>query len=248
MKRSLLAVAIVGSLATNIAIAQQDKKPFTMEGGVGGIYTTGNTETTSLSASLVAHQELPEWSNDYNIEGLYKKETVQNDEGEDEERTSAEKLFASSQANYKLTNPDYRVFGFASYEQDKLSNYEYQTTLAVGWNHKLWETDKMSFEYSVGPGYAWAETQEGEQQDGPIVRASAAYQWLISETAKFTQTVSTEVGEDNTKSRAETAVSATISGNLSLKVALKLDHNSDVDPGIEKLDTETSITLVYSFF
>ncbi|MCW8107099.1 DUF481 domain-containing protein [Alteromonas ponticola] len=248
MKRSLVAAAILGTLSANIAIAQEEKKPFTMEGGVGAIHTTGNTETTSLSASLVAHQELPRWSNDYNVEGLYKKETVANDEGVDEERTSAEKLFASSQANYKLSNPDYRVFGFASYEQDKLSNYEYQSTLAVGWNHQLWETDKMSFEYSVGPGYAWAETQEGVEQNGPILRASAAYQWLISETAKFTQTVSTEIGEENTKSRAETAVTATISGNLSLKVALKLDHNSDVDPDIENLDTETSVTLVYSFF
>ncbi|NMH59176.1 DUF481 domain-containing protein [Alteromonas ponticola] len=248
MNRSLVATAILGTLVANVAVAQEEKKPFTMEGGVGAIHTTGNTETTSLSASLVAHQELPKWSNDYNIEGLYKKETVENDEGEEEERTSADSLFASSQANYKLANPNYRIFGFASYEQDKLSNYEYQTTLAVGWNHKLWETDKMSFEYSVGPGYAWAETQEGEKQEGPIVRASAAYQWLISDTAKFTQTVSTEVGEDNTKSRAESAVTATISGNLSLKVAFKLDHNSEVDPGVEKLDTETSVTLVYNFF
>ncbi len=248
MNRSLLATAVLGACLTNVAFAQEDKKPFTMEGGVGAIHTTGNTETTSLSASLVAHQELDRWSNDYNIEGLYKKETVENDEGEDEERTSAEKLFASSQANYKLSNPDYRIFGFASYEQDKLSNYEYQTTVAAGWNHKLWETDKMSFEYSVGPGYAWAETQEGVKQDGPILRASAAYQWLISETAKFSQTVSTEIGSDNTKSRAESAVTATISGNLSLKLALKLDHNSDVDPGIENLDTETSVTLVYNFF
>ena len=81
-----------------------------------------------------------------------------------------------------------------------------------------------------------------------IVRASAAYQWLISDTAKFTQTVSTEVGSDNTKSRAESALTATISGNLSMKLSVKLDHNSDVGPGVEKLDTETAVTLVYNFF
>ncbi len=247
MKKRLLVVAMLAVAGVNPVFAKDDAKPFTMEGGLGFIFTTGNTETTTINASLVAHQELQDWSNDYNAEGLYKKETVDND-GVDEERTSAQKFFASGQANYKLNNPAYRLFGFASYEDDRLSNFDYQATVAAGWNHKLWEDDTTSFEYSVGPGYAFAKTQEGETQNGMVVRASGAFQWKISDTAKFTQTVSTEVGSDNTKSRAESALSATISGNLSMKVSLKLYHNSNVDPGIEKLDTETAVTLVYNFF
>ena len=247
MKKHLFALTAVAAVMSSPALAQQDKKPFTMEGGLGFIFTTGNTDTTTINASLEAHQELERWSNDYNAEGLYKKETVETD-GVEEERTSAQKIFASGQANYKLDNPDYRLFGFASYEDDRLSNFKYQSTVAAGWNHKLWETDKMAFEYSVGPGYAFAETQEGEEQNGPIVRGSAAFQWLLSDTAKFTQTVSTEVGSDNTKSRAETALTATISGNLSLKVSFKVDHNSDVADDVENLDTETAVTLVYNFF
>lgn len=247
MNKTLLAASLLTLATSPAALAQDKMKPFTMEGEMGFIFTTGNTDTTSISAGVTAHQELAQWSNDYNIEGLYKKETVETD-GIEEERTSAQKFFASAQGNYKLDNPDYRLFGFASYEDDRLSNFDYQATLAAGWNHKLYETDTQSFEYSIGPGYAFAETQEGEEQNGMIVRASAAYQWLISDTAKFTQTVSTEVGSDNTKSRAESALTATISGNLSMKLSVKLDHNSDVGPGVEKLDTETAVTLVYNFF
>ena len=247
MNKTLLAASLLTLAASPAALAQDKMKPFTMEGEMGFIFTTGNTETTSVSAGVTAHQELVQWSNDYNIEGLYKKETVETD-GIEEERTSAQKFFASAQGNYKLDNPDYRLFGFTSYEDDRLSNFDYQATVAAGWNHKLYETDTQSFEYSIGPGYAFAETQEGEEQNGMIVRASAAYQWLISDTAKFTQTVSTEVGSDNTKSRAESALTATISGNLSMKLSVKLDHNSDVGPGVEKLDTETAVTLVYNFF
>ena len=247
MNKTLLAASLLTLSASPAALAQDKMKPFTMEGEMGFIFTTGNTETTSISAGVTAHQELTQWSNDYNIEGLYKKETVESN-GIEEERTSAQKFFASAQGNYKLDNPDYRLFGFASYEDDRLSNFDYQATLAAGWNHKLYETDTQSFEFSVGPGYAFAETQEGEEQNGMIVRASAAYQWLISDTAKFTQTVSTEVGADNTKSRAESALTATISGNLSMKLSVKLDHNSNVDAGVEKLDTETAVTLVYNFF
>lgn len=246
MKKHLLASLIVLS-ASSSAFAQDDVKPFTMEGELGFIATTGNTETTSISAGITAHQELEMWSNDYAIEGLYKEETVEND-GIEEEYTSAQKFFASAQGNYKLENPDNRLFGFASYEDDKLSNFEYQATIAAGWNQKVLQNQRHTLEYSIGPGYAFAETQDGEEQNSMIVRASTAYSWKISDTAKFSQTISTEVGSENTKSRAESALTATISGNLSMRLSFKLDHNSNVSDDVEKLDTETAVSLVYNFF
>ena len=245
MKKLLLAIA--GTCVAASAIAQDEPKPFTMDGEFGLIVTTGNTETTSATAGITAQQELENWSNDYQIEGLYKEETVIQD-GEEVERTSAQKFFASAQGNYKLENPDHRLFAFSSYEDDRFSNFAYQATLAGVWSQKMWETEKTAFEYSVGPGYSWAETQAGVDNDSFIVRGSAAFKWFISDTAKFTQTASTEVGSENTKSRAESALTATISGSLSMKVSLRLDHNSNVAEGVEKLDTETAVTLVYNFF
>jgi putative salt-induced outer membrane protein YdiY len=245
MKKLLLAIA--GTCVAASAIAQDEPKPFTMDGEFGLIVTTGNTESTSATAGITAQQELENWSNDYQIKGLYKEETVIQD-GEDVERTSAQKFFASAQGNYKLENPDHRLFAFSSYEDDRFSNFAYQATLAGGWSQKMWETEKTAFEYSVGPGYSWAETQAGVDNDSFIVRGSAAFKWFISDTAKFTQTASTEVGSENTKSRAESALTATISGSLSMKVSLRLDHNSNVAEGVEKLDTETAVTLVYNFF
>ena len=247
MKKQLLASLLALSFSS-VTFAQDDVKPFTMEGELGIIATTGNTETSSFSAGITAHQELENWSNDYIIDGLYKKETVENDEGEDEEYTSAQKFFASAQGNYRLENPDHRLFVFSSYEDDRLSSYDYQSTLAAGWNQKVFENDKHTLEYSIGPGYSFAQTNEGEVQNGMIVRASGAYSWKISDTAKFTQTLSTETGSDNTKSRSESALTATISGNLSMKFSFKVDHNTNVTEGTEKLDTETAVTLVYNFF
>jgi len=243
MKRTLIPIAML--MAT--PVVAEEAKTFTLDGEFGLILTTGNTETTSVSAGLTAKQELENWSNDYLVEGLYKKETNQVD-GEDVDQVSAQKFFASAQGNYKLENPDHRLFGFASYEDDRLGAYKYQATLAAGWNQKVWQNEVSSFEYSVGPGYAFQETNEGEDADSFIVRGSAAYQWNISDTAKFTQTLSTEVGSDNTKSRAETALTAKINGSLSMKVALKLDHNTDVPDTRKNLDSETSVTLVYTFF
>ncbi|MEM0911966.1 MAG: DUF481 domain-containing protein [Pseudomonadota bacterium] len=228
--------------------ADQEVKAFTLDGEFGFIVTTGNTETTSISAGLAATQELEKWSNSYNLSGLYKSDSVVNDDGEDEDQTTAQKFFASAQGNYKLANPNYRLFGFGSYEDDRFSNFDFQGTLAAGWNHLLWDNATSSFEYSVGPGYSYAKTLEDETINGVILRGAVAYNWNISETAKFTQTVATEIGEDNTKSRAESALTAQIYGGLSMKLSLKVDHNTDVAEGIDKLDTETAMTLVYTFF
>ncbi|MFC3120929.1 DUF481 domain-containing protein [Agaribacter flavus] len=246
MKLHAFSSIIAFSLFAAPTIAEE-KKDFTMDGEFGFIVTTGNTETSSASAALNATQELESWSNTYVVKGLYKKDTVESD-GEEVERTTAQKFFASAQGNYKLENPDHRLFGFASYEDDRFSNFKYQSTLAAGWSQKVWEDDKSSFEYSIGPGYSFSKTQDDESQNNAIARASMGYIWNISETAKFTQAVSTEIGSDNTKSRAETALTAQIAGNLSMKFSIKFDHNTDVAPGIEKLDTETAVTLVYSFF
>jgi len=242
MKKQIIVAALLSALASTSAIAQEDKS-LTLDGEFGFIFTTGNTETTSGSAGLNANQELESWSNDYELTALYKQDTV---DGVDS--TSAQKFFASAQANYKLENPNHRLFGFASYEDDRFSNFKYQSTVAAGWNQKVWGDEKSSFEYSIGPGYSYAKNLSDETVSGMIVRGSFNYKWNISETSRFTQTFSTEVGSDNTKSRSETALSAQIAGSLSMKLSLKLDHNSDVQGNTENLDTETAVTLVYSFF
>jgi putative salt-induced outer membrane protein len=234
---------LLGLCAAGNAFAADEVEPFSMDGEFGFIATTGNTETTSIKGRLSAHQELPHWSNDYTIEALYKKDEISG-----VEQTTAQKYFLSAQGNYKLENPDHRLFGFTSYEDDRFSSFNYQATLASGWSQKMWEDETSQFSYSVGPGYSFAETNEDEEQNSLIVRAALDYQWKISDTANFKQLLSTEVGEDNTKSRSESSVSAQISGGLSLKVSLTLDHNSDVAVDIKKLETQTAVTLVYSFF
>lgn len=225
----------------------EPEKPFSMDGELGLIVTTGNTQTSSLKGAINAHQELPNWSNDYIFEGLVKKDEVQTDEGKTSQ-TSAQKIFLSGQGNYKLANPDHRLFAFASYEDDRFSGFNYQSTVAGGWAQQLWHDEVTSFSYSVGPGYSFVETDNGEQRNGVIVRGALDFKWRISDNANFRQALSTEVGSNNTKSKSETSVSAKINGSLAMKLSLLLNHNSEVEPGKKNLDTQTAVTLVYTFF
>ncbi len=240
-------VMLLGLVAPMAAMAQDDEpvKPFSMDGEFGLIVTTGNTESSTMKAKLSAHQELEMWSNDFSLEGLYKQDE---DDDTNKKETTAQNIYMAGQANYKLSNPNHRLFLFGSYEDDRFSSYNYQSTLALGWSERLWETKKTKFEYSIGPGYAFVETDEDEDESSVILRGSMDFHWKISESANFSQLVSTEYGQYNTKSRSETALTAKINGSLAMKLSLTMDHNSNVSSDTEKLDTTTAVTLVYTFF
>lgn len=245
MRKTLLFAALCSSFA---ACAEEESKDFTMDGEFGLIVTTGNTETTSMKGKLSAHHEMESWSNDFVAEALYKEDEVTLDSGEKDSQTTAQKYFLSGQGNYKLENPDNRIFIFGSYEDDKFSSFDYQSTIAGGWSQKVWGTKTSKLEYSIGPGYSYAKTQDDETISGMIIRGAVDYKWMISETATFKQLFSTEVGSDNTKSKSETSLSAKINGSLAMKLSLTMDHNSDVADDRDNLDTQTAVTLVYTFF
>ncbi|MDG1121666.1 MAG: DUF481 domain-containing protein [Glaciecola sp.] len=244
--KASIALVLCALFATAPSVAKE-KKPLSMDGEFGLIITTGNTEATSLSAGLSGTQELADWSNEYSLDALYKQDKVSSGTGSTTE-TTAQKFFLSGQSNYKLTKENQRLFLFGSYEDDRFSDFKYQSTVALGWNQKLWDNEKSKFSYSVGPGYSFSEGQDGTDLNSVIVRAALEYSHKLSDTAKIKQSLSSEFGEANTKTRSLTSVSATINGALSMKVSLKLDHNTDVDEGSDNLDTETAVTLVYSFF
>ncbi|TDF35049.1 DUF481 domain-containing protein [Alteromonadaceae bacterium M269] len=249
MKKNFIALSMLAVLSGGV-MAQDEEAPkdFTMQGSLGAILTSGNTQTTSLKGDLKAHHELQKWSNDYTFEAAFRSEQVEQDDGTDATETTAQRVFISGQGNYKLNNESQRLFVFGSYEDDRFNAFNFQSTLAAGWNEQLWDTKKSKFAYSVGPGYAFNETDEGESVNNFIVRGALDYQYNISDTATFVQIVSTEVGSTNTKSKSESALTAKINGKLSMKVSLILNHNTDVTDDRKNLDTETAVTLVYTFF
>jgi putative salt-induced outer membrane protein YdiY len=56
-----------------------------------------------------------------------------------------------------------------------------------------------------------------------------------------------EYGDTNTKTVSESALLTKINGSLQMKFAYNITHNLDVSDDKENTDTETSLTLVYSF-
>ena len=229
---------------------EDTQKRFTMTGELGLLLAEGNTDGTTLTGRLNARQNLPKWNNTYVANFLY-KQNERDIDGEQRRVTSAQKLFASVQSDYKLENPENRLFMYGEYEDDRFNRYDYQAALAIGYSANLWETPESELRYSIGPGYAISrltESDQGQDQMGMIIRAAMEYEKKLSEKATFRQFLSTEADDEFSRSVSETSLAAKINGSLAMKVSLNMVHNKSPDSIGKSLDTETAVTLVYQFF
>ena len=233
--------------AEPVADADDDIPHFNLDGELGILVNTGNTSAASVKAAINADHETQVWSSVYFAELLYKESAPIGAKRD----ISAQRFFSSAQFDYKLVANGRRVFMYGDYEDDRFTGYEHRASIAAGYSERLWRNEDSEFRYSIGPGYTFIEAADDNNtmiNDGVIVRASAESKYRWSSGAKLRQFVSTEAGEENTKSRSETSLSANVFGSLAMKLSFILNHETDTAENIAPLSTETSVALVYQFF
>lgn len=206
-------------------------------GEFGYLATSGNTDTQSLSAKLGLTNERVAWRHTLGLEAT-------NDQ--DNDTTTAERYAARWQSDYKFSEFGY-LFGRLSYETDKFSGYDYRTSETLGYGHRVLSTDNMKLDLEAGAGARQSKLESGGTENEPIVRLAGRYAWQISPTSKFTQDLSSDIGDDATISTSVTALQTDIVGNLAMKLSFTAEHTSEVPPGVDKTDTETMASLVYKF-
>ncbi|MDC8830190.1 DUF481 domain-containing protein [Alteromonas gilva] len=223
---------------------------FSLDGELGVIFATGNTNATSIKSSLQGELETQQFLSQFWVEFLYKETEVDTESGTDDQ-TTAQRLYTYMQSDYKLNQDNRRLFVYADYEDDRFNGYDYRSSVAGGWSQQVWKNEISNFRFSLGPGYSFAKLNNGERADdidGFIVRASAEYHYKWPTGARMRQFVSTEAGGDNIKSRTETSLSANLFESLALKLSFILQHNSDPAGSAPSLNSESSVTIVYRFF
>ncbi|MGI5309983.1 DUF481 domain-containing protein [Rheinheimera sp. WS51] len=244
-KLSLLAAAF--AVASVNVYAEDTDKVWTTSAELGAITTTGNTVGTSITGKIDAKQELENWSNQYIFSAFFKEDEKTDENGEKVTERSAERYLISAKAAYKLDDEFEKLFMFGSYTDDKFGSYTKYTTLAIGYGTRLYNSEDMHLDAEIGPGYFTGERSTGETENGLIVRGAASFKWTLSESATFAQTLSVEYGEDNTRTIAETSLTAKINGSLQMKAAFLVQNDSAVPVNKKSTDTQTTLTLVYSF-
>ncbi len=245
MKRGLIGIIVLLLLSAPPLFARENG-PLGGEGELGFLMTSGNSETESVNGRFGLYYESDRWRHQGQLEAMYSAEEKESDTGESEMVTSTEKYLVSAKSGYKFTENDY-AFLTGSYEDDRFSGYEYQTSVSAGYGRRLFKTERMLMEIEAGPGYRYNRLNSEETEKEAILRAYALFRTQLGEKSDFKQELSVKSGSDQTVTKSVSAIQARIVGALSMKTAFILEHTSTVPEDTEKTDTETSLTLVYSF-
>lgn len=208
------------------------------EGEFGFTSTSGNTDSENVKASLKISRELAKWKHKASIEAI---------RAEADDVTSADSLVLRGRSEYAIEENRY-LFGQLRYEDDEFSGYDYQASLTLGVGSRLIQNERQLLDLSIGLGFrSIKDSVTGDTEDEGIVTAELAYEYKISETATFIQTILIESGDENTHSEAETALKTKIDGNLSAKISYLVKRNSEVPASTEKKDEIVTVSLVYGF-
>jgi putative salt-induced outer membrane protein len=152
---------------------------------------------------------------------------------------------ARAQTQHDFTERAY-TFGAARYEDDRFSNFVFQSSISAGLGYKFIDEERTKLWVQAGPGYRYAELQpSGEPEQGMILRGDLGYEHQLTDTTKIVERFLVESSSDNTYLQNDLGLEVTITGSLGLRVGYQVRHNSDVLPGLEKTDTLTTLGLLY---
>jgi len=255
---SLIALATACTLPLSAFAADvtpAEKSAFTSSAELGFLYKTGNTQSADINAGFNVKYEKNQWLSTLNFNILAKK-TETEVGGIKSFNTTEQKWTIDSKTNYTLdaSSKNY-MYGNVFYEDNRFTSYDSQSSVSAGWGRNWYKTDNASFFADIGPGFKRdvtkaTDTVPSETSTSLIVQAQMLYLRQINEHVEFKQTLSaklaTNSGENSTY-KAVSSITTKLIETLQLKFTITLDYNTKVDADKEKLDTQTSVTLVYSF-
>jgi len=233
-----LALAVVALITPFSSMAQEEAEgPWSGKATLGYLATSGNTENSTLNTGFELGYKIGKWQHIATLKAINSSE---------EDTTTAEAYEVGLKSERNLTDKDF-LFGKLDWRKDRFGGFDTQFSQVVGYGRRLINTDKHSLNAEVGVGARQSERQDGTEEDETIFNGGLYYNWAFSETAAFSQDLTTEVGPDNTYSESITKVSAQLLGNLALVASYTIKHNSDVVAGTEKKDMYTALSLEYGF-
>ncbi len=236
MKRTF-AVLAAGVAAASPVMAEEAGSKWSGEAELGIVSSEGNTETQTISAKGKAANERGKWKHEVGLEAL---------NTEDANVTTGERYTLTGKSKYKISPKAYG-FGVINYEDDRFSGYDWRASEFIGYGRSVITEENLNLDLEIGVGGRQSKTDAGVSEDEGAARLAGSLAWKISSTSKFTEELTSEIGEDVTISKSVTGLKSQINGSLAMKITYSVKHVSEVPVNIEKVDRETAVTLVYSF-
>lgn len=233
--RCALAVSLLSSLP---AMADASKDGFGGEASLGALSTSGNTDTRSVNGKAALHYRDAAWKHAGRLAAV----TAQQDDVTTDERYSA-----GYKLSYDFNANDY-IFGSLDYDNDRFAGIAQRTTEAVGYGRRLLTMERHQLDVEIGAGATQIKQAEpAGRENSAVALLNGKYQWTISDSSKFTQTLKVEHSRTTTFINPVSELKLTVAGNLFTTLGYEVRHNTEVPVGTYKTDTLASVNLGYGF-
>jgi len=221
------------------------------KGQVGFLDSQGNSDAVSLNGNIDLLRYDGPWKNEIYVGGLY---------GKNSGIVSAERWETHGQSNYTISG-DLFVFGGLRYEHDLFDGFQYQASVTSGLGYKLLNGDDTKLTLQVGAGYRRLRPETIVKDDSgevisrtpmdatgnAIVTVGVDFSHAFTKTTVLTNKFLMEAGSDNTLLHNELALTVKMSDKLALSVGYTVSDNTKPPAPLKKLDTLTSVNLVFGF-
>ncbi|MDP8986346.1 MAG: DUF481 domain-containing protein [Pseudomonadota bacterium] len=252
----LIAAIIVATLDASAVRADDAPAPAPQhvwlgKGQFGFLESTGNSEATSVNGSIDLSRYDEGFKNAAYVAGLY---------GKSAGIVSAERLEAREQTNYEISTHTF-AFGALRYEHDLFDGFQYQASVTAGFGYTFLESQSDKLSGQLGAGYRRLRPETILKDDaGAVVSrvpqkatgeaigtASVDYLHRFTPTTTVTDKFLLEHGSANTMAHDEIALAVKMSTKLALSVGYAITRNSNPPAPLKKLDTMSTVNLVFSF-
>jgi putative salt-induced outer membrane protein YdiY len=251
------AADIISSLETPQSPKKKNTPPMMSSSAeLGFLYKTGNTNSGDIKAGLDFRFEKDSWLSLLNVDLLMKKADITDENGNSHFKKTDQKWTLTSQTNYNLDNKEKNyIYGNAWFEENEFSGFKNQASLSSGWGRHWYKSEMASLWGDIGPGYKRdlikeSETVSKRTADTWMIQLQALYIRKLGEHIELKQYLSAKQAldtDENSIYKAVSTITTKLISTLQLKFNFTLGYNSKVDIDKEKLDTQTAVTIVYSF-
>ena len=250
------AVLLAGLLAGSAALAQAPcpcptpppGPPPLWSGNAQFAYagTSGNTDTSSLGASLELNYKPLPWT--ISLTAAYLR-------GSTDGVTTAES-FAGGLRGIRDLTPRFDVFAEGLYYRNTFAGIDSRYGANAGVGYKIFNEKTLLFRVETGVGYTHEDFLIEESQNYATVRAGFQFKWKFSKSAEFSEEFywTDDLSDtDNWFIRSTTAVTADMTSVFALKASFTYLYDNvpalKVPPDVffEKTDRIFSVALVAKF-
>lgn len=243
-------VAAAATSVLGLAWAPLALADWTGKGEGGLLISSGNSDATSVNAKLDVAREDGPWKNVVHVAGLYGKNAV---------FVTGERFEAAYELDRKIND---KLYGFVGVngERDLFDGFQYQATLSTGIGYKWYDDANTKLSTTLGVGYRRLRPETLTKDDAgqvisrtpldatgnAVITAGLNLEQKLTASTKLVDKLAIQSGSSDTSVANDFGVQVSMSERLALSVGYGVRYNSDPAPGTKKVDTLTTVNVVYN--